>query len=294
MPSLEQYFELGRIAQPHLYLPVRFKDQTCGYIDAANIERLRPYSDSFIFRTGEVELRDRSDDYQERTRSLDDILRTIYDDDQTGFGEWCEEYTPVVPRFGAEPFFDLQRAAVRFLGVLTTGVHLNVYSQREGTGRLHLARRAAHISSYPGALDQAVAGFLPVGGDPRLKLLEEAREEAGLSAEAISKSVAVSSIEFALNGQPGLQRGAVYIFDVRITPDVKLRNNDGEVECFVEVEYKDVIQLLAEKQFKFDSGLVTLDFLMRHGALDYFDPDFLRIRGMLSGMTAFHAGLEKS
>ena len=293
-------FDMNLFAPRHLipsrdrYTPFVFRECTVGYVAHVLLNRLDRHTNVFSLTRDRVELIDHGLSYVERSRMLDETVFEIYEEDRSGFGMWCPETTPVVSQFGAEPVFDLQRAAVGFFGVLTSGVHLNVFSFHEGMPRLRIARRAAHIASYPGALDQAVAGFLPVGQDPWPKLIEEAAEEAWLTPDIVAAAIPVGSIEFAMDRQPGLQRGAVYAFDLEIESGLRLDNRDDEVECFIELTYKETVQAVVKQQFKFDSSLVALDFLLRHGAIDCRDPNFLGFRAILSGKSIFEAGFQSS
>jgi len=270
-------------AKRELYRPLVLREQTLGFVAHENAERLRRHDRMFCVLDSRIEIRPRNLPFEELTLQLNDVIRAVYDDDQKGFGQWCDEETPVVPAFGEAPVFSIQRAAVAFFGTLTTGVHLNVFNRQDNRINLVLARRAEHISSYPGALDQPVAGFLPVGADPLKKLTEEADEEAGLDSRDIANARCAGSIEFALDRDPGLQRGAVYVFDLETEPARVLENRDGEVSDFMTATMDEAGAMVLDGLFKFDSALVTTDFLLRHGAFDCASPGFLKLRNALSG-----------
>lgn len=258
-----------------------------GFVDKANMDRLLVHKNDFNLRDTDIEMVDHGLDYGDRTARLDQVISEIYDADSTGFGKWCPETTPVVATFGDAPFFELQRAAVGFLGVLTCGVHLNVYRNRDGIPFLQIARRASHLASHPDMLDQCVAGFLPVGENPREKLVEEAYDEAGLESTQVAKAKAVSSVEFAVARNPGLQRGAVFVFDLEIPEDTRLRNFDGEVDSYLDIAPQEAAALVMENKFKFDSGIVAADFLLRHGYVDCENTGFLTLSHKLRNMGTF-------
>ena len=283
MSQLDPFFSNRPAAKPENYLPLTFRGIVVGFVDRRLEERVRQSTEAFSCPSQVVEILDHDLDYAARSARLDTAVRHIYDADMTGFGKWCPETTPVVPSYGHTPVFELQRAAVGFFGVLTTGVHLNVYSNICGTPHLWIAQRADHLASHPGMLDQAVAGFLPVGASPWPKLFEEAGEEAGLPASDVRQAHPAGSIEFAIDRDPGLQRGAVFVFDLEVPPDSHLESKDGEISEHRLMAPAQVIASLNEHRFKFDSALVAVDFLVRHGCLDCADSAYLSICSTLHG-----------
>ena len=292
MRSLSEFLTARPRPDPANFVPFAFRGQIAGFIDRTHLERLAVQPEQFVVHADRVELRDLDLDYSARSQKLDAAVRSIYDEDSAGFGAWCPETTPVVSEFGEEPMFSLQRAAVGFFGILTCGVHLNVFSTRGGIPYLHIARRAAHIDSQPGLLDQAAAGFLPVGAPPLTKLVEEAEEEAGLAEQITKHARATGSVHFAVPRNPGLQRGAVYVYDLEIGPDQKLENRDGEIDVFIEMHPDDVAASIIDERFKFDSALVAADFLLRHGHIDPDNSDYLQIRRHLNAEAFCGGALE--
>ena len=283
MSQLDPFFNNRPQAQPENYLPLTFREIVVGYVDRRLEETVKQSPEAFSCSSQAIKILDHDLDYPVRSARLDTAIRHIYDTDMTGFGKWCPETTPVVSRYGQTPVFDLQRAAVGFFGVLTTGVHLNVFSNIGGTPHMWIARRADHLASHPGLLDQAVAGFLPIGASPWPKLSEEAGEEAGLSASDVHRARPAGSIEFAVDRDPGLQRGAVFVFDLEVPASAFLESRDGEISEHRLMEPTEVIAALNEHRFKFDSALVAIDFLVRYGCLDCTDSAYLSVCSALHG-----------
>src|ERR1700693_3945754 len=96
--------------------------------------------------------------------------------------KWRNETFDVMPRWGDQPVFRLDRGAVPFFGVRAYGVHLNGY-RRDG-GRLHLwiGRRAPDKRVDPSKLDNIVAGGIGNGYGAAATLVKEADEEAAIPA----------------------------------------------------------------------------------------------------------------
>src|SRR3546814_12672169 len=87
---------------------------------------------------------------------------------------------PVIERLGAEPLFDMDRGAVTAFGIANRGFHLNGLVGAGDAPRMWIARRALDKTTYPGKLDNMVAGGHPAGLTPLQNLLKESDEEAGL------------------------------------------------------------------------------------------------------------------
>jgi hypothetical protein len=165
---------------------------------------------------------------------------------------------------GSAALFELERAAVALLGVLTSGVHLNGYVA-EGL-RVWLARRAGTLASHPGKLDQVAAGFLPLGSPPLPTLLDEADNEAGITPTLAARAVPSGHVTFCRRVPHGIQRGIVLTYDLALPDDFRPANRDGEIESFHLLAPDEVLRRLADAHaFKFDCALVAIDFLLRHG-----------------------------
>lgn len=256
-------------------LPFRVVGSEVGRISPEIAERLARYGDVFRAEGDAIVLNPTLSNYQERTRAVEDVLRRTYEANHTGFGRWCGETTPVVPAFDQPALFEIERAAVGSLGVLTCGVHLNGYVMSGGVPKMWIAKRAKHISAQPGEWDQIAAGFVPTGAPLLPKLVAEAHEEAGLAPEETTRAIACGFVTFRRLMSQGVQRGRVYIYDLELHPTFQPANDDGDVECFELASADKVIaRLIDPGHFKFDCALVAIDFLIRHGAVGPDWPDY--------------------
>jgi Domain of unknown function (DUF4743) len=91
---------------------------------------------------------------ESRTNAVASVTKQLRDDGiVTG---WRDELYPIQERFDDDsPVFLMERAAVRILGALEYGVHINGLVQGSddgGTVQMWLARRSATKSEYPGYL----------------------------------------------------------------------------------------------------------------------------------------------
>lgn len=178
------------------------------------------------------------------------------------------EMYPVASPSCPAPRLQVDRAAVAWLGVRARGVHLNGYVRTPAGPQLWLARRARGKRTFPGCLDNLVAGGSSIGFDDRATLRKECHEEAGMPVELAARAVAVG--ELAYEHQDGLawKSDTLACFDVELPADFAPRPVDGEVESFALLPYADVVASLAgDDAWKPNCALVAIDFLLRHGAL---------------------------
>ncbi|KAF8719035.1 hypothetical protein AX14_011536 [Amanita brunnescens Koide BX004] len=97
--------------------------------------------------------------------------------------------------------FEIERSACALFGIVTYGVHMSAFQEREidDARRLYLwvPTRARTKSTWPGYLDNTVAGGIPSGLSAFEALVKECMEEASIAAEVVRKHVlAVGAISY--------------------------------------------------------------------------------------------------
>lgn len=131
--------------------------------------------------------------------------------------------------FGAE-LFRLERAAFRFLGLMSRAVHINGCMP---DGRVWCGRRAASKATDPGCLDNLAAGGLGAGEElldcARRELFEEAGVPPGLSGALRLRG----ALRMTRWEPKGLHDEVLHIFDLALPADFVPRNRDGEVSEFL-------------------------------------------------------------
>ncbi len=198
---------------------------------------------------------------------------------------WRDEPWPVYGREGGvggagalELLFSVERAAAGLLGVVRYGVHLTAYV---GDGaddiRIWVPRRAADKSTYPGMLDNSVAGGLMTGEDPFDCVVREADEEASLPEAVVrgrARFVGLVTYVYVTDERAGGAPGDIYpecewTYDLRLPDDgsVVPQPKDGEVESFMLCSVAEVRAQLARGEYKPNCAVVLLDFFVRHGLL---------------------------
>ena len=188
------------------------------------------------------------------------------------------ELYPAALRFGELPAFVVDRAAVPFFGLRAWGVHLNGYTRRDGALHMWIGRRAKDKPTYPGRLDNMVAGGQPVGLGLMENLIKECAEEADISADLARRARPAGAITYVQQAPEGLKPDVQFCFDLELPPDFAPRNTDGEIESFALWPIEQVARTVAETQdFKDNCNLVIVDFLIRHGFIPPDDPDYVAL-----------------
>lgn len=169
----------------------------------------------------------------------------------------------------------VERAGATLFGLVSRGVHMTVYTLTCGSLKIWTPRRSSHMRTYPGMLDNSVAGGIGMDETPFQCLIREAEEEAGLSNELVrSEAISCGTLSYfqAWRSSPGseyqsLQPGLQYVYDLQVDEDVVLRPSDGEVAEFNLWSTEQVMQALRLGEYKPSCALVLIDFFIRHGVI---------------------------
>ncbi|KAK1240805.1 hypothetical protein MKX07_006238 [Trichoderma sp. CBMAI-0711] len=180
-------------------------------------------------------------------------------------------------------------------GIVTTGIHMNMFTVRNGRIHVWVSRRSQNVT-YAGKLDQLVAGAMDPGDnmEPLMTLKREAMEEAGLEVDAASHTVtwngayvgkvtAESLISFydqkdhiAGSEEGHVEPGIRYTFDLEVGPDFVPHPQEPEsIDGFVLKTVEEVWRDLKNAEWKPNCGLVMLDFLLRKGEIKEDDDENL-------------------
>ena len=271
------------------FVPFTVAGETLGWVHADFAARLRGCAGAFVVTTSSVRLIDALDDRDcppaERTAAIDTEMRAL-----AARGEltgWREEVYPVARRRGESPVFHIERAAVAAFGFPGGGVHMNGFVRDDDGGlRMWVARRSTSKPTWPGMLDQLVAGGQPAGISIVDNLVKECWEEAAVPQWLARRAVPVGALTYVHGGVPGVIRpDTVYCYDLALPADFVPRANDGEVEAFELLPIDTVASIVRDSEaFKFNCALVVIDFLVRHGVIGPDDPDYVGIvEGLRNG-----------
>ncbi|XP_072223741.1 thiamin pyrophosphokinase 2 isoform X2 [Leuresthes tenuis] len=220
---------------------------------------------------GAVSLCHSLDSYERRSEAVDAVLQTLRQEDSlTCLRGWRDEYS-VMPRFSDPPVMWMERAATSLFGVKRYGVHINGYTvSNSGEVSMWLARRSKTKQTYPGLLDNMAAGGLAAGVGIKHTLIKECEEEACIPADVAVKAHPVATVSYTYEDEEGVFPESQFVFDLELPLEFKPRVGDGEVQDFYLLPIQRVKELLATDDFKPNSAMVVLDFLIRHS---FIEPD---------------------
>jgi isopentenyldiphosphate isomerase len=262
------------------YFPFRVGDIRVGWIHRDFAPSLAPLGEVFVQGDSDIALVDTLADYETRTQGVDAALRIL---DKAGwFSGWRDEPYPVGTGFYRPALFEMERAAVPRFGVPAYGVHINGFVRDGNDIHIWIGRRADDKPTYPGMLDNMIAGGQPVGIGLKENVIKEAGEEAGVPEEIAATAKPVGALSYRHEDQGTLKPDVMFVYDLELPADFTPQNTDGEIAEFRLLPAEEVMQITADTgEFKFNCSVVNIDFFIRHGLLTPDDPDYVDIlRGM--------------
>jgi len=249
-----------------------------GWIHRDNIIYLKEYVNVFTIKESSVVLNSELNTFKKRTEAVDYVMKKLY---EVGIiKKWRDEPFDISESFGQEVLMAVDRGASLFLGIQAYGVFLNGYCYKNNKLHLWVAKRASTKKTYPGSFDNIVAGGLTGGGyTPKEILIKEAKEEAGMSIELSNDAQAVGIISYIKeDNNKSAENAVMFNYDLLLPEDFIPIANDGEVDYFELWDIEKVKTVISSSfDFKDNSNLVIIDFLVRHGILDFQDENFIDI-----------------
>ncbi|GAQ11601.1 uncharacterized protein YJR142W [Aspergillus lentulus] len=252
-----------------------------GYLVESVVERM-PWTDDFHVLPAphkEIHLLPQDHAREQETwterceRSLDALMalaraRGVF----PRLGKRRDERFPII---GARFPVSIERSAISLFGIVGRGVHMTVYTRTNSGLKIWVPQRSPKKSTYPGMLDNAVAGGVAAGEMPMECLIREAEEEAGMEESLVRKAHAAGTVTWfnisddRAGGEPGLMNpGLLYVYDLEVGPEAVLKPVDEEDVCaFHLMDVREVLDAMAEGRFKPASASVMVDFFVRHGLI---------------------------
>ena len=241
-----------------------------------SVVKVMPWTADFIIdhfhRT--VQLDPRHSDNRAASACIDALARLIQAAiDKDTFTLLHGQHSELYPIIGAKYPIAIERFARSLFGITARGAHLTAYTITEAGMKIWVPRRSAHLYTYPNCLDTTVAGGVTAGEGPFECIVREAAEEASIPEDIVrteASSCGVLSYITLRESRGGGEEGLVcpdliYVYDLKLTPDVIPKPGDDEVSEFYLWDVDEVRQGLARGEFKTNSALVMIDFLIRHG-----------------------------
>lgn len=257
---------------------------------------IEPFLDSspvFTKENGVYSISSQYSSVESRSRCLAELFQNWRETKQFKVLEgWRDELYPCYGCNG-EIVFYIERSAVCILGITTFGVHCTAYIppmvkepfQKVVEGRVWVPRRSYTKQTYPGMLDNTVAGGISGGLGPMETLVKESMEEAGLEEKLIRRNVVSAGVVSYFHvrgstagGETGLLQPEVqFVYDLPVDETVMPTVNDNEVHGFELWTYTEALNAARRGEFKPNCALVLVDFMVRHGVItaendsDYVD-----------------------
>jgi isopentenyldiphosphate isomerase len=258
------------------FRPFVVAGQRMGWVRHAFAERLARFSDTFDVVREAVRLSDRLGDFKARSDALDKVVRAL--EAQKIIKGRRDEYYPLSTSFTVEPLARIERAAIPAFGIRAYGVHMNGFVRKADGIHMWIGRRAKDKHTYPGMLDNTVAGGQPMGIGLMENLVKECKEEAAIPEALARRAVAVGAITYCMEAEDGLKPDVQFCYDLELPADFTPRNTDGEIAEFMQWPIARVAEIVRDtREFKFNCNLVIIDFLVRHGLIEPEHPDYLEI-----------------
>nr|XP_006625431.2 PREDICTED: uncharacterized protein YJR142W-like [Lepisosteus oculatus] len=263
------------------YLPGSSRAQCCpfvvsgqqvGWVPPVVVQELARFSEVFQTQGGSVELSPSLGSYAERSAAVDTVLRCLREENRFRcLRGWREEKYEVMARCCDQPLLAMERSATSLFGVKRYGVHVNGFTrQADGQLTMWVARRSLSKPTYPGLLDNMVAGGVACRTTIAETLVKECMEEACIP-ECIAKLARpVSTVSYTYEDDEGVFPESQFVFDLEVPHDFAPEIGDGEVQAFYLWPMDKVKEVLVSAEFKPNSAMVVLDFLLRHS---YLHPD---------------------
>jgi 8-oxo-dGTP pyrophosphatase MutT (NUDIX family) len=277
-PKFVRQVRAAQLFDPSKFFPLEIGGARAGWIRKDRTGLLRRWTDVFELGTERVRLSAALAGEPARTAALAEVVRTLERDG--AIRGWRNETYAVRIRPQDEPLLHIERAAMRFFGLTSVATHLNGKMGSVPIFLIWIARRSATKSIDPGLLDTLVGGGVPSGQDPWHALLRECHEEAGIERALATQARAAGTLQVCHEVPEGLHSEILYAHDLEVPADFRPRNVDGEVAEFLCVSPAEVAERIAGGELTVEAGLLTLDFLLRHQAIESPDP---QVRAALEG-----------
>eukprot|EP00835_Amoeboradix_gromovi_P004057 NODE_296_length_11478_cov_0.345197.p4 type:complete len:283 gc:universal NODE_296_length_11478_cov_0.345197:1131-283(-) len=252
-------------------VPLYYKDFQIGYCMPAVSALIRDnHSDKFICTSHKLVVKDPNTLHQ----LLEEWRRAFIFPCLQG---WRDEKYPIYIA-NKNQIGTLERSGCGLFGISTYGVHVNGYTTENGDVKMWIARRSISKQTWPGYLDQMVAGGIPAGQSKFDSVIRECQEEANVPLDISKKSKAAGMVSYFMLSDIGFCPETQYCYDLHLPNDFVPAPNDGEVDSFQLLSLVEIRMLILENKFKPNCALVIVDFMIRHGFIDPDEePDYEKI-----------------
>lgn len=258
-----------------------------GAIHKEKLSLLRKHPDVFQVFEDRVAMHPRLDTPQSRTQAMLQVSRAWNAQGITA--KWHNELCNVSPTFGATPLMSVDRSITTLFGILGCGVHVNGITRINGQLFMWVAQRKNQNAILPGQLDHLVAGAQPADLSVQAIMMKECYEEANIPLQLLRQARPVGMIGYRTNRGQQLLRHVVINYDLDLPESFEPKNNDGKIANFYLWPIETVVKtVVTTRDFKLNTNLSIIDFLIRYG---YLLPDDPYYKDIVSGLHDFVVSL---
>jgi 8-oxo-dGTP pyrophosphatase MutT (NUDIX family) len=249
------------------YVPWSVAGRRIGHVRSDRVEPLLASGGGRVFVRGPLGLELTGASAAERSES---VARCFAELRTSGLAKAPRgELYPAAFPVRAAPVCLVDRSYVAWLGVAAVGVHVNGFVRGPDGIEMWVGFRARDKPTFPGQLDNVVAGGQPHGLGLLDNVRKECEEEAGIPEGLSRAALPVGAISYVFENDTGIKPDTMFCFDLELPRDFEPVPVDGEVERFERWSLDRVAERVAmTRDFKFNCNLVVIDFLVRHGCVD--------------------------
>ncbi len=164
------------------YKPLFCQGHHIGLVSRDVEVELLPYNDIFVIHPTKIDLCPGIISYEEISAQVARVLSALREKNKfTALKGWRNETFEIKPSYGQPALFAMERAATCMFGLRQYGCDVNGYVVNEdGSLSVWMQRRSLNKPTWPGKLDNFVAGGLSSGYSIRETVIKETEEEASL------------------------------------------------------------------------------------------------------------------
>ncbi len=271
------------------YLPLYFREFPIGWVHFAHLDYLERFPKIFILTKKGIHFSERFtiDAFEERSKQIAEFSQSLQ---HAGLiNNWRDEaygvYEPNADLNKDKVLFTIERGVAPILGLRVYGIHINGYQVAENQIQaLWIARRSKLKVIEPHKLDNLAAGGLSFGEDPLITAKREAAEEANISLALTENLQFMGTFNYLTDFNKTFRNECIYMFNLPLPASFQPEINDGEVEAFYKMTPLAVEDALKNDEFKPNSGIVTLSFLLKNRLTSFDQEERHRLISMIDSL----------
>lgn len=289
MSLTDRLYEV-RPCNPDDYVAFIVDGLRVGLILPPFVEQLRAYPDVFQVGESKVVLSPSLLGHEKRTQAVAVCLEGLRD--KGCVPGWRGEMYPVSTGFQSPSLFHMERAASVLFGIRIYAVNLSGFVRNGDNVSVWVAKRSMTKETSPGKLDLIVSGGQPADITLRDNLIKECSEEANIPEALAQEARSVGGISFRTERPEGILQYLQFNFDLELPNTFTPQNTDGEVEEFTLWPVQSLLERIeTTDDFAYDSALVIVDFMIRHGVIEADHPSYSELlHGLRASMADVRCG----